>query len=75
MYVGWDGESGWQYALRDWSAMAKELPRITMRYGIGRNERPLQTHEFDLVRSCYLPFPLASQQSSGCPWAAVSDRD
>lgn len=41
----------------DWSAMVKHLPRVTMRYGIRRNERALQTHEFDLVHSYYLPFP------------------
>lgn len=58
----------------DWSAMVKQLPTVTMRYGIRRNERALQTHEFDLVPSCYFPFPFASQQSSGCSWAGVSGR-
>lgn len=69
--VGGGRESGRQQALGDWRAVVKQLPRVTSRGSRG-NRRAPQIHEFAPSRC--LPFPTASQQSSGCSWATVLDR-
>lgn len=69
--VGGGRESGRQQALGDWRAVVKQLPRVTRRGSTG-NRRAPQIHKF--TPSHCLPFPTASQQSSGCSWATVLDR-
>lgn len=54
----------------DWTVV-RQFPRVR-RCGGGGSRREPQMHEF--APACCLLFPMASHQSSGCSWGAVSDR-